>query len=120
MHVHSVFAEESELPMSILPIDTSETITLPQATTGLTESAASDTGVMSIPAGETPITTGSTESVNPSVTPSGSSSASGSAPPEQSTGAAAPGQTASDGTSAMFAVLFTGLSVTFGFVWTLL
>lgn len=100
----------SEGQMSILPISTSNTgiLTQPEATSNL----ASDTGVMSIPAGETPLLpTNTTNSTNSTSTPSASSTSS--APPEQSTGAAALGQTAGEGAPALLAAVL-------GFAWALL
>ncbi|KAF2243403.1 hypothetical protein BU26DRAFT_523718 [Trematosphaeria pertusa] len=90
---------------------TSNTITVPQATTGLVTSAE-----MSIPPGETPITTG----LSSTGSPSGGSetpSTTGSGAPEQSTGAA-PAGVVVDGGSGMFALAMSGLSVMLGVAWT--
>merc|ERR1712032_124641 len=88
---------------------TSNTITLPQATTGLVTSAE-----MSIPPGETPITTGLSSSSTPA---SGTPSTTGSGAPEQSTGAAPAGAMV-EGGSGMFALAMSGLSVMLGVAWT--
>ncbi|KAF2734851.1 hypothetical protein EJ04DRAFT_512158 [Polyplosphaeria fusca] len=108
----SCFPETTGGILSILPISTSQSITLPQATTGLVTSA-SDSGVMSIPGGETPLSTGSG-----STSAGTSTGASGSAP-AQSTGAAPHAHVAGGGGSVMVVMAVSALSMLFGFVWTL-
>ncbi|KAF2016385.1 hypothetical protein BU24DRAFT_450914 [Aaosphaeria arxii CBS 175.79] len=119
--------------MSILPIFTSPTesvtgiMSIPQGETPISTDTVS--GIMSIPQGETPISTGlsssgasASTSGGTTPTPSGSASGSpsGSSTPSESPGAAPHGRFGGDGKSGLFAVALSGLSITFGFAWTLL
>ncbi|KAF2178996.1 hypothetical protein K469DRAFT_754088 [Zopfia rhizophila CBS 207.26] len=85
--------------MSILPISTSVSITLPEATSGLLSITGSATGIVSIPSGEVTVSTDS--------------------PPAQSTGAA-PHQSIGDGGSLRMVMAVSVLSVLLGVAWTLL
>ncbi|KAF2463583.1 uncharacterized protein BDR25DRAFT_347092 [Lindgomyces ingoldianus] len=89
---------------SIQTDSTSNPVTVPQATTGLL-STVSDTGVMSIPSGE--------------VTVSRTASRTASAP-AQSSGTASRGQSTGDGAVIRLVLTLSMLSITFGFVWTLI
>ncbi|KAF2119083.1 hypothetical protein BDV96DRAFT_643236 [Lophiotrema nucula] len=99
--------------LSILPITTSVSITLPQATTGLS-SIISDTGIISIPAGETPLPTAAS-SQSSSASPSGT----GSSTPSSSTAAAAVNQVPGLDKVVVLPFAVSTLFVALGFAWTL-
>ncbi|KAF2262874.1 hypothetical protein CC78DRAFT_534420 [Lojkania enalia] len=101
--------ETTEDNFSILPI-TSDSTSLPQATTGLTSIVgSSDTGIMSIPPGETPGTPGSM-TPEPTATAPASPSSSGVAPA---------GIIAGDKGSSLAAIIVSLSSALMGFAWAL-
>ncbi|KAF2792141.1 hypothetical protein K505DRAFT_376274 [Melanomma pulvis-pyrius CBS 109.77] len=95
----------------------SSTVGLPSIVTSRTiqlTNLPSDTGIMSVPAGET-------GSPTPAPSTSGGTSASSTAPTAaQSTGAAPSSHTTADGNAILLAMGLSGLSMMLGFAWTLL
>ena len=105
---------------SLPPIESQPTLTAPitgSITPQHLPSPISETTdpPMSIPQGETPVSTGATSSSSGSA----SASASRSGPPEQTT-AAAPPSLKGDNTTFMLALGVSGVSIFVGAVWTLL